>query len=217
MSAKLRNRQANKPVFFGILTLVWGAVAVYYHSNVAGFGAVGTFMGFFGFSVLVSPLAYCIGFDDEQAVNRAGGAGLMICLVLGLERWFTPGIPALDVFRTGMLWLGPFVFALSVLINSSRYYQHGDVSKYVFKQVLAVVLFWALMMAGSVLQIEAMLNVGTAFLILYILEKPFEVPQQNLSSLAFTGLVVCLAIGGGVYWAQDHVDLVAKWLPALAR
>ncbi|MBY3151143.1 hypothetical protein HFO56_01815 [Rhizobium laguerreae] len=217
LSAKLRDISGSKSNFMLTVTLVWGAAAVFYGSEVAGFGAVMAFMGFMGFSVLVTPLAYCIGFDDEKAVNRAGGAGLFICGVLVLERWFTPGVSQLDVFRSGMQWLGPFVFALSLLITSSRWFMDVKKQSYIGMQVLTAAALFAMMTAGSVSQIDAMLNVGTAFLILFILEKPMEVRHGSLTHLAFTGLVMSVLVGTGVYYAQTHPQLVAEWLPILAR
>lgn len=217
LSAKLRNIEGSKARFMGVVTLVWGAAAVFYGNEVAGFGAVIAFMAFMGFSVMVTPLAYAIGFDDEKAVNRAGGAALFICGILVLERWFTQGVAQLDVFRAGMEWLGPFVFALSILINSSRWFMDIKKQSYIGMQVMAAAALFALMTAGSVFQIDAMLNVGTAFLILFALEKPMEIKHRSLTSLAFTGLLLSALVGAAVYYAQTHPDVVAQWLPILAK
>jgi hypothetical protein len=217
LSAKLRGIDGNKAQFMAIVTAVWGTGAVYYGNEVAGFGTVIAFMSFMGFSVAVTPLAYAIGFDDEKAVNRSGGAALFICGILVLERWFALNVTQLDVFRTGMQWLGPFVFALSILLNSSRWFMDNNKQSYIGMQVMAVAALFALMTAGSVFQIEAMLNVGTAFMILFVIEKPLEIRHRNLTSLAFTGLVISVIVGGGVYYAQSHPDVVAQWLPVLAR
>lgn len=217
LSAKLREIEGSKTNFMLTLTAVWGAAAVFYGNEVAGFGTVMAFMGFMGFSVFVTPLAYCIGFDDEKAINRAGGAGLFICGILVLERWFTPGVAQLDVFRSGMQWLGPFVFALSLLIGSNRWVIDVKKQNYVGMQVMTAAALFAMLSAGSVLQIDAMLNVGTAFLILFIIEKPMEVRHSSLTHLAFTGLVMSILVGSGVYYAQTHPQIVAEWLPILAR
>jgi hypothetical protein len=217
LSAKLREIEGSKSNFTLIMTLVWGASAVFYGNEAAGFATVIAFMAFMGFSAAVTPFAYIIGFDDEKAVNRAGGAGLFICGLLIVERWFTPGVVELDVFRTGMKWLGPFVFALSMLITSSRWYLDIKKQSYIGMQVMAAAALFALMTAGSVLQIDAMLNIGTAFLILFILEKPLEVRHKSLTHLAFTGLALSTVVGVGVYYAQAHPQVVAEWLPIISR
>lgn len=216
LSAKLRSLPPNNARFFGLLTVVWGGVALWYGNEVAGFGAVAAFMAFTGFSILVTPLAYAVGFEDEKAINRAGGAGLLICLVLILERWAGKAIPHLDVFRDGMEWLGPFVFALAILISSSRWYMNTHKQSYLGMQVMAVAAYSAMIVAGGSFHIDALLNVGTGMLILWLIEKPFEIAPKNMTALAATGLAVALAVGGGVYWAQNHIDVVAQWMPALA-
>lgn len=215
LSAKLRKIDRSERFLLDV-TLVWGAAALFYGNEVAGFGAVISFMAFMGFSVLVTPLAYAVGFDDEKAVNRAGGAALLVCGILVVERCFSPGISQIDVFRTGMEWLGPFVFALSILINSNRWFIDIEKHSYIGRQVLASAALFALMTAGSVFEIEAMLNVGTGFLILFVLEKPMEIRHRSLTHLAFTGLLLSVLVGSGVFCAQTHPELVVSWLPALA-
>ena len=217
LAGKLRKRPMTPAAFFAAITVLWAAVAVYYGNHVVGFGAVASFMAFMGFSIAVSPLAYSIGFDDEKAVNRAGGAGLFITAALVGERWIASNQIDFGVFREGMLWLGPFVFALSVLINSSRWYMDTGRQSWIGMQMMAVAAYFALIMAGSVFRIDAVLNVGTAFMILYLVEKPFEVKHRSLTALAGTGLAVSLAVGAAVYWAQSHPETIAAWLPLLAR
>jgi hypothetical protein len=216
LSAKMRSLPPNNARFFGLLTLVWGGVAVWYGNQVAGFGAVAAFMAFTGFSIIVMPLSYAIGFEDEKATNRAGGAGLLICLILIFERWSGASIPQLDVFRAGMEWLGPFVFALAILINSSLWTLDQRKQSYLGMQVMAVAAYSAMIVAGGSFHIDALLNVGTGMLILWLIEKPFEIAPKNLTALSATGLVVALAVGGGVYWAQHNIDIVSHWMPALA-
>ncbi|MDW9478933.1 hypothetical protein GOB57_09595 [Sinorhizobium meliloti] len=215
LSAKLRKIDRSERLLLDV-TLVWGAVALFYGNEVAGFGAVISFMAFMGFSVLVTPLAYAVGFDDQKAVNRAGGAALLVCCILVVEGWLTSGISQIDVFRTGMEWLGPFVFALSILINSNRWFIDIEKYSYIGRQVMAAAALFALMTVGSVFEIEAMLNVGTGFLILFVLEKPTEIRHRSLTHLAFTGLLLSVLVGSGVFCAQTHPELIVSWLPALA-
>jgi hypothetical protein len=217
LSSKLRNLPANNARFFGLLTAIYGAVAVYYGNDVAGFGAVATFMAFTGFSVFVTPLSYAIGFEDKDATNRAGGAGLLICLILIFERWSGAAISQLDVFRTGMEWLGPFVFALAILLKSSRWTMDVRKVSYLGMQFMAVAAYSAMIIAGSSFHIDALLNVGSGMLILWLIEKPFEVPNKSVTGIAAIGLGVSIAVGTAVYWAQHHLDVVGQWIPALVR
>lgn len=218
LSAKLHGIKPNETRYFFLMTVVTGVAAYYYGEPVTGFMTVMAFMALVGFSVVVTPLSYAIGFHDDEALNKAGGAALLITILLVLERVYAPqGIVQLDVYRTGMLWLGPFVFALALLISANRWYVESKNHSFLAMQLLAVVSYVAMITIGSLLHIDALLNVGTGFLILYVLEKPTEVRHENAVSLAITGLVLSLIVGGGVYWAQSHVDVVSAWIPAFAQ
>lgn len=217
LSGKLRKTQANEQVYLFLVTAVWAAATYYYGDQIAGFGAVMAFMSFMGFTVVATPLAYAVGFDDEKAVNRAGGVALFITALLVLERVFTPGLAILDPFRIGMNWMGPFVFALAILINASRWYMDASKSNWLGLQIMAVAAYFAMIIAGSTYQLDSLLNVGSGFLILFLIEKPFEVRHRSLTGLAFTGLLVSVAVGAGVYWSQSNPALVAEWLPVLAK
>jgi hypothetical protein len=216
LSGRLRKTDTNKQVYLGMITAVWAAAAWYYGDSIAGFGAVMSFMALTGFSVVATPLAYFVGFDSGKAVNRAGGVALLIVAALVLERMFVAEAPVLDPFRTAMNWLGPFVFSLAILVNSSRWYMDAEKPGWFGMQVMAVAAYFALIMAGSTYGLNSLLNIGSAFLILFLIEKPFEIRHRSMTGLAFTGLVVSIAIGGAVYWSQSNPDIVARWLPILA-
>ncbi|TLX16439.1 hypothetical protein [Rhizobium sp. MHM7A] len=216
LTAKLHKLKENPPRYFLTLTILWGAMAYYHQEPILGFATVAAFMAFMGFSIIITPLAYFIGFEDEKTMSRAGGAGLLISALLVFERLFTPGIPQLDIFRTGMLWLGPFVFALSMLIRANRW-MITEKQSWLGMQLMAFGAFFMLMSAGANLQIEAMLNVGTGFMILYVLEKPLEIKQRSLTTLAFTGLLLSILVGAFVYWTQQNPETIQQYLPLLAK
>jgi hypothetical protein len=216
LTAKLHKLKENPPRYFLTLTIIWGAMAYVHQEPILGFATVAAFMAFMGFSIIITPLAYFIGFEDEKTMSRAGGAGLLISALLVFERLFTPGIPQLDIFRTGMLWLGPFVFALSMLIRANRW-MISEKQSWLGMQLMAFGAFFMLMSAGANLQIEAMLNVGTGFMILYILEKPLEIKQRSLTTFALTGLALSILVGAFVYWSQQNPATVQQYLPLLAH
>ena len=215
LSAKLHNLKPNATRFSFILAVVGGAVAWYFNNEIVGFGAVMAFMSFVGFTVLVAPLAYCIGFDDEASLNRASAAGLLVCGILVMKQWLAPTSDALHAFETGMSWLGPFVFALGMLITSTTWGK-AEGAPYFLKQIMALAAFIGLMAVGSMAGLDTLRNVGVGFLILYMVEKPFEIPHKSLTAYAATGLLVAIALAGGVYWTQAHPDALASLIPALA-
>jgi len=217
LTAKLHKLKENPPRYFLTLTIIWGAMAYYHQEPILGFATVAAFMAFMGFSIIITPLAYFIGFEDEKTMSRAGGAGLLISAILVAERLFVPaGIPQLEIFRTGMLWLGPFVFALSMLIRANRW-MITEKQSWLGMQLMAFGAFFMVMSAGANLQIEAMLNVGTGFMILYVLEKPLEIRQRSLTTLAFTGLSLSILVGAVVYWTQQNPETIQQYLPLLSH
>jgi hypothetical protein len=215
LTGKLHGLKPNPTAFSFLMTLVCGAVAWFYGNEIVGFGAVMAFMSFVGFTVIVSPLAYCIGFEDEAAMNRASAAGLLVCAVLVAKAWLAPDSTALGVFETGMLWLGPFVFALGMLITSTTWGKAEGVP-YFLKQAMAIVALLALMGAGSLSGLDALRNVGVGFMILYLIEKPFEIPHRSATAYAATGLLVAVLVALGVHWTQAHPETVGRLVPALA-
>ncbi|MBI2463240.1 MAG: hypothetical protein HYV65_03355 [Candidatus Spechtbacteria bacterium] len=211
ITAALHPVQFNKPDrFFGILFLVWSAVALYYQNEVVGFIAVAAFMGMLGFSVLIAPGMYALGFEDEDAVAKATTAAFMVLGVfVGLHVLRTT-IPYMQVFEQGALWMGSFVGYLGLLIASSRWY--GNARTYPIMQVTTILLGFAAIAVGSVFGVPQLLGIGGTFFVLYLIEKPFEIPVDSAIGYAFIGLLVALCVGGGVWWAQNNMDIVRPYL-----
>jgi hypothetical protein len=214
--AKMRGVEPDHARFSLILTVVWGAVALFYQDGVVGFMTVMSFMSFVGFSVLVTPLQYCIGFKDEQTLDRATATALGLCLVLVAKQVWVPELGRLSVFVHGVEWLGPFVFGLGMLLKASRWIGSGK-GTYLPRQLVAIIAYMAMIAAGSILGIDALRNVGVGFLILFMIEKPFEIPYRSAVAYAITGLLVSLALGYGAYYVQGHPEAVAGLFQPLVK
>lgn len=194
---------------FGILFIVWSVVALYYQDSTVGFIAAGAFMGMVGFSAAVIPCGYVIGFQDKDSLARATTAGFIMLIGFVLMKVF--GITTLHVFEKGALWFGAFVGYLGILIASSVWYE-GRRASYIVMQLVTVVLGMAAIAIGSVFAIQPLLGIGGTFFVLYLIEKPFEIPNKSTTGFAAIGLGVSAALGLGVWWAQNHMDLVRPFL-----
>jgi len=194
---------------FGILFLLWSGVSLYYQNATVGFIAAGAFMGMLGFSAAVIPCGYAIGFQDKNSFARATTAGfiLLACFVA----MKVVDITTLQVFEKGALWFGAFAGYLGILIASSVWYG-GKKASYVIMQVITVVLGMAAIAVGSVFSIQPLLGIGGTFFVLYLIEKPFEIPDKSATEFATIGLGVSTVLGFGVWWAQNHMDLVRPFL-----
>ena len=79
-------------------------------------------------------------------------------------------------------------------------------------QVITIVAGMAAIGAGSLFDIPQLLGIGGTFFVLYLIEKPFEIPTQSMVGRALIGLFVASGIGGGVWWAQNNMELVQPFL-----
>lgn len=209
-TAFLHDIEKNEVRFFSILFGVWSVVAVSYQSSVIGFIAIGALMGLVGFSLWVTPLCYAFGFKDKDALGNATSTGFAILLLFLFLRMTHVAIPFMDVFESGAYWLGSFVMFLGLLIASTKWY--GNNFPYVLMQVITIVAGMLALYIGSVFDIAPLRSIGGTFFALYLIEKPFEIPAESATGYAVIGLLVSIGIGTGVWWAQNHPDIVAPYL-----
>ena len=189
-------------MYSGILCLVWSIAAVAYSSSLIGFIAVGAFVSMLGFSVLVLPLCYCIGFRDDEAVVRATtAAGIMVGFYTAFHATGVVVPDILELFRPGVMWIGTFVYFLGLLIMTSKFYS-TDV-RYVCAQLLMIASGIAAISLGTIYQIPTLQRIGGTLFYLYAIEKYFEIPWGETSwawiTLIFSGLLY-----GGALFAQAH-------------
>ncbi len=196
--------------FFGTLFFVWSSVALFYQSEYVGFIAVGAFMGMLGFSAMIIPCGYAIGFRDKDALSRATSAAFVVLIGFVTLRIVGQSLPYIHVFELGTLWFGSFIGYLGLLIASSRWYKNRVM--YPAMQLITILLGMAAIGVGSVFGIPQLLGVGGTFFVLYLIEKPFEIPTENAIGYALIGLSVALCVGGGVWWAQNNMAVVKPYL-----
>ena len=188
--------------YSGALCAVWSIAAVAYGSSLIGFIAVGAFVSMLGFSVLVMPLCYCIGFKDDEAVVRATtAAGIMVGFYTAFHATGVVVPDILELFRPGGMWIGTFVYFLGLLIMASKFYSK-DV-QYVCAQLLMIASGIAAISIGTIYQIPTLQRIGGTLFYLYAIEKYFEIPWGETSwawiTLIFSGLLY-----GGALFAQAH-------------
>jgi len=188
-------------VFPWLLFMIWTPIAVFGHNNMVGFLSVAALLSALGFSIVVSPLCYMIGFEDKAAVPRATGAALLILATYVGMHVLGAHAPWTSVFEGGALFLGSFVGYLGLLIMSSRFYGNKGAGHWCGMQVLTFVLGILAIYIGSVFGLESLQKIGGTFLVLWAIEKPFEIPAGSLRGYAFIGLLV----SGAAYWFCWHV------------
>ena len=193
-----------------ILAVGWGITAVTFDSQLIGAFSVAGLMSAFGFSALFVPGIVTVGFKDDAAVPRATlAAFLTLGLFVGAQA-FGVSTEYLSTFREGALYVGGFVGYLGVLIIGSKWYANN--TSYVLRQFPAVVAGIGAIYLGSVLGIPELQKMGGTLFVLYLLEKPFEIPAGSMTAYAFITLLVCGAIYGAGMWINANLEIAAPYL-----
>lgn len=193
------------------MCLAWSIAALSYGSALLGFIAVAALMSAFGFSVLVMPLAYCIGFKDEASVGRATAAAFAILTAYVIVRALGADPSILRVFEGGALFLGSFVGYLGLLITSSRWYD-GKNRNYVLFQFGTIAAGVAALFVGSYFGISELQKIGGTFFVLYLLEKIIEIPARSARGYAAVGLVASLAIFGFCMYVKHDPETLRPYV-----
>lgn len=210
VSAALHDLEPNMTAYFSTLTLAWAAVAVAYQSELVGFFAVGALFGTLGFIVRSYPFMTVIGFESEDALNRATGAAfVLLALFIGFR---ISGATAsfIHLFSYGTYLIGSLVGFTGLLILAYEGYK--DSGGYIARQIPIIVFGIAALFFGSVLAIPELQKIGGTFFGLYLLEKICDVPTNGKIGYAFKGLVIsCIALGAG-YLILSHQELFAPYI-----
>jgi hypothetical protein len=211
-TAKEHSRKITESAWFAALFAVWAVAAVLYNSSLIGFFAIIALMAALGFSVIVSPLRYAIGFEDESAIGRTTASAFGILTIFVVLRIFGVSIPYLSVFERGSLFMGSFVGYLGLLIGSSRWYPNSR-KGYGLLQVTTVILGTLALFVGTVWAIPELSKIGGTFFALWMVEKLFEIPVAKKESYAYIGLVVAGLLYGLVMLTRTYPAFFAPYLP----
>jgi hypothetical protein len=174
------------------LCLFWAVVAIAYNSSTIGFLAVVALESFLGFTVVIMPLHYMLGFSNYPAALRATAASfILLVFYLSVQIWQIQ-LPYFSVFASGLVFMGAFVYYMGLLILSSR---KRDLStwQYIGFQGLTIASGVAALLIGSFFQFPTLQGIGGTFFFLYLLEKYFELPWQRKNwAWATLGLALIL-------------------------
>lgn len=200
-----------KPVA-AILMVVWGAVAIYYNMTEVGILATLALMTLLGFSVIVGPLSYSFGWNDESAMPSGTAAALMVLGAFLAQKAFFPNAPAyVQVFAPGAFWAGTIVAFTGLLIMSSRFYRRFD-GGYFPMQIITVAIYLAGIATGMILNINPLAGAAGVFLTLYLAAKPMEVPKKSLAGFGLALMCSGAIMFGAGWFAMQNLDKVKPYL-----
>ncbi len=192
-----------------IVAVFSGVVAVIYASNMVGFVAVTALMSALGFSMIITPLCYGIGFRDEDAVSKATSAAFVILSVYVGSVMFGWHLGKAEVFMAGALWMGSFVGYLGLLIASSKWYHSRN---YALRQIVTVCAGLLALYIGSVAQIGELQKIGGTLFVLYVIEKLMEIPAKNFIEYCYLGLFISGLLYGFCAYVKAHAEAMKQFL-----
>ncbi len=187
-----------------ILTVIWGACAIAFNSSMLGYMSVIALVSALGFSALVIPMGYAIGFRDDFTLIRATTACFwLLAAAVGIQftnQWLS--IPYVALFKDGVFFVCAFVYFLGMLIISSRYY---SATHYILHQGMFVISGIAALTVGTLMGITEISKIGGTFFALYLLDKYYlDIPWKGVWAWGFATamlgvLIYGLAMVAGVY------------------
>jgi len=169
-----------------LFVLVWGATALFYHNETIGFLTVVAALAGLGFYAAMIPGVVFLGFRSSEIIAQTTlAAGAMLVAHVALHCLGANPV-MLAPFRSGMGFLGAFVYLLGLLIISNLRYARRNWPpsllwpRYITMQVLTIASGVATMYFGSVYGVPTLLGIGGTFFYLYLLEKYYELPWRGV-------------------------------------
>lgn len=194
-----------------VLTVVL-AFAAMSHSNVwLGFMAVMALESFLGFSVIVTPMCYCVGFDKDDNIVRATCSSFVLLLIgLGIKQFhLADSTPALQVFEAGLLFMGSLVFFIGMLIITTKWYRSSNgrsgAAHYTILNVLMIAAIFASIFFGQTYGVSVLRGMAVAFLIFWVLDKSIEI-AVTARSVALGFLLGGGALYGASWFCMNHTE-----------
>ncbi|WP_153009648.1 hypothetical protein [Mastigocoleus testarum] len=128
------------------------------------------FIAFFGFKLIAGPLSLLIGFDSEDKAGQGTfAAGCLMSFGIILTQNYLPS--SIDVFQTGALFAGTFVYFLGMTILSSKWVASKN---YWLRNVITFVSGLAMIWAATSLELGMVNAIAGTFFVLFIMDKYVE-------------------------------------------
>jgi hypothetical protein len=193
------------------LTVAWSIIALMYQSSMVGFISVAALLSTLGFSIVVTPMCYAVGFKDDSSVGKATNAAFLVLGAYVAIRATGTKLPEIMIFESGALLLGSIVGYLGLLIMSSRWFDDARKIGYVGMQLVTVTACVGAVALGSIFGISELQKVGGTVFCMYLIEKIFEIKTEDAVAWAFK-ILFASGVGIGIMWYIRANDFFAQYL-----
>ena len=190
---------------FAALELI--PLTLVFDSNLMGFFAVSFFYQMLGFGVSCFGFGFSIGFDNLKSLERCCITSKIMLMTYAL--FLMNGVAKKHVvkpFALGIMVWGSVVFFLALLIISSRFHCGGFGRKYNMINLLMISSIALYSFLGFVWHAPALSNTAITFLVLWLMEKQFEVLKIGVISL-FLG---CVMLAWSSHQLSTRPDFLLK-------
>jgi len=232
MITGLRNDSKNISLLFLINMLIHAVVGIYLESSLVAAVSVIFLMDLIGFNIGVGLGFVLLGYSEQEYITSgtitsglvtAIGAFLKIKTdemnhIFAPVTLFTQNceLTRCHLFVPGMLWVGSFVFFVSLLIVSSSLYCNSikrstqkAISRsvscaspffgppdnvYLINNIITIVFSLTAILLGNLFNISQLMGFSGTFFILYIFFKYCEVMPKNREVWAWTTLVIGIVL-----------------------
>lgn len=164
--------------FAGVLPMLYTMpLAIHYRSTLLAYFTTMAGCHILGFSVLIFPFCYVIGWEnhDSMVKSAAVGGGVLAlytaAAAAGVEpSWLAPFRSPVSVFGGILLYLALLILS-NVHYPRGGYRRRGPSSSYLRVNAVALATLLLGVLAGRVVGMEGLANTATTFLVLWLLEK----------------------------------------------
>ena len=195
------------------LYLVFMVVAIWNRSELIGFLSMITLMGSLGFFVSVHPHMYVIGFENEEVVPRATSSAFWVLYGFVLIRG--SGLVPQEtqaLFESGALFMGALVGYLGMLIMSSNFYE-GFTGSWALNNVAMLATCVVGIVTGYALNIPELQKFACTFLVLWALEKPYDIKDADIKYYAWVGLFMGIGVIWAITYVKNHsMEFAREWI-----
>jgi len=153
-------------------------MALHFQSVLLAYLATATFWHCLGFSILIYPFAYCIGWKDEDVMLRCASTSAVLLQLYAAAKIMRILPPSLGCFESPVAVLGSVMLFLCLLIMSNLHYPgnraHAEGSYYIRRNCIFLTCALTAIYVGNVFSMNGLSNTATTFLVLWMLGKYCE-------------------------------------------
>lgn len=199
-----RVNSTNLSLLVSLNIILYSITGIYIQSTLICAVSVMLFMYLIGLQNIFST-SYIInhvllGHNDQNIIPRIALSSGITTIIGCICRIFSANIPVssnkllqtINLFVPGMLWFGPFLFLISLLITSSSFYSAK--SSYMNYNLLTIFSAIFALLIGNLYNIHQLSGISGTIFVLYLLEKYIEIMPQNVNVLAWSTLAIGITL-----------------------